>query len=208
VSGSVRRGAAALSSQVRRQLGPTPRWSLLALAIGVTVVWCGKSAYSEASAARLQLVLAPTARLVEWISGGDFVYEAGAGWVSRHHTFIIAPVCAGVNFALAAWAAFLAGALPRFASLRSVVVRLACYAVAAYVATVLVNGARISLAIALHRGALSLDGLTAAELHRAEGIAVYLVGLCALYTVAQAVERRWARGPDLAPSVSVAAGAR
>lgn len=174
-------------------LGRAPRWSLAAGGLALALVWWGKAFYSHASAEDLRPLLAPTAGLVSWVTGGQFVYEQGAGWLSREYTFLIAPVCAGMNFALAAFLALVAGALPSFASARAVLARLAIYAGVAYVATVLVNAARISLAIALHQGVIQLDGLSAGEVHRAEGIAVYLVGLCALFAAAQRVEQAVAR---------------
>lgn len=169
------------------------RWALSSAAVALAVVWLGKHYYSQAGADELRWILAPTARLVSWISGAEYAYERGAGYVSREQAFLIAPACAGVNFALAAWLALVAGGAPRVRTARGLMARLAAAAAVAYVATLVVNTTRISLAIALHHGALEVESLSAAELHRAEGIAVYLVGLCGLYLGAQAVERALAR---------------
>jgi exosortase K len=165
-------------------------WPIAALAAALAVVVAGKLHYSAASPGALRWILAPTAGMVSAVSGGNFVYEAGVGWVDREATFIIAPACAGVNFALAAFLALTLGGLAGMRTWRAAAVRLAAAAVLAYSATLIVNTLRIVLAIALHRGAIELGGLDRAEVHRVEGILVYLCGLCALYALAGVLERR------------------
>ncbi len=160
------------------------RWPVAGLVVALLVVVIGKQAYRSASAAELGWILAPTARLVSAVSGTDFVYEAGIGWVDLGVTFIIAPACAGVNFAIAGFLALTLGWLGGMRSARSVAVRLAGAAALAYVATLVVNTVRIVIAIALHLGTIDLGGLDRAEVHRFEGIVVYLAGLCALYALA------------------------
>jgi exosortase K len=169
-------------------------WHAVSLAVLVAMVWAGKRFYSHASAAELRWILAPTARLVSWVSGGAFVYESGAGWVSREFAFIIAPACAGLNFALAAWVVLMLGGLNKIRSGGSMLRRIAATAVVAYVATLLVNTTRIAIAIALHRGVLEVGAASPADVHRAEGILIYLTGLCALYALAQAESRRLNKG--------------
>lgn len=180
--------ARALRGQLARA-----RWQVAAAAVTLALVWLVKRFYSHATAEELAPILAPTARLVSWVSGGAYVYERGAGWVSYEHAFIIAPACAGVNFALAALLVLMGGGLARVRSGGALLRRLLAAVVAAYVTTLLVNTTRIVIAIALHHGALRVGQLDAGELHRAEGIAVYLVGLCALHLGAQAAERALAR---------------
>jgi exosortase K len=161
-------------------------WQLAALAVAAAVIVAGKQYYRSASAGELGWILAPTARLVSAVSGGHFVYEAGVGWVDRAATFIIAPACAGVNFAMAAFLALTVGWLGGMRSGRATVARLAAAAALAYGATLVVNTSRIALAIALHKGTIDLGELDRAEVHRVEGIAVYLGGLCALYALTRA----------------------
>jgi hypothetical protein len=62
---------------------------------------------------------------------------------------------------------------------------------AAYGVTLVTNAARIVLAMALHARGGTLVGLDAAQLHRVEGVAVYLVALCAVFWLAS----RWAGRP-------------
>jgi exosortase K len=166
------------------------RWQLAALGVTVAIIVAGKQYYRAASAGELGWILAPTARMVSAVSGGHFVYEAGVGWVDRAAMFIIAPACAGMNFAMAAFLALTVGWLGGMRTLRGTAARLAGAAVLAYGATLVVNTSRIALAIALHEGTIDLGELDRAEVHRVEGIAVYLVGLCALYAFARAIEPR------------------
>jgi len=183
-------------------LGATMRrhaWALAALAVAAAVVAAGKQYYRAASADELAWILAPTARLVSAVSGGDFVYEAGIGWVDRAATFIIAPACAGLNFAMAAFLALTLGWLGGMRTLRGTAARLAAAAALAYAATLIVNTARIALAIALHKGTIDLGDLDRAEVHRVEGIIVYLGGLCALYALARAIASRGSAGARSTP---------
>jgi hypothetical protein len=73
-------------------------------------------------------------------------------------------------------------------------VRLAAAAALAYAATLVVNTTRIVIAIAMHRGTIDLvatdTAADRAELHRIEGIVVYLGGLVALYALARSLDGR------------------
>ncbi len=168
----------------------TRRPQLAGVALAIALVCAGKHYYRDASAGDLSWILAPTARAVSAVTGGHFVYEAGAGWIDRDQTFIIAPACAGLNFALAAFLALAIGWAGAMRSARTVATRLAAAAAVAYAATLIVNTVRIWIAIALHEGSISVGGLDHGEVHRIEGIAVYLGGLCALYALARALDRR------------------
>ena len=166
------------------------RWRIAGFAVVLAIVIAGKQYYRGATAGELRWVLAPTAQLVSWTSGGNFVYEAGPGWVDPHIRFIIAPPCAGVNFALAAFLALSLGGLMTMSSLRTTAVRIGIAAALAYVATLVVNTLRITIAIAMHRGSLDTGGLDRAEAHEIEGIVVYLAGLIALYALARVLTQR------------------
>ena len=160
--------------------GVNQRWRIAAVIAALTVVVVGKLFYRDASANDLRFVLAPTAQLVSWITGHDFAYEAGQGWMNTGVMFVIAPACAGVNFALAAFLALTLGTLAGMTSWPQTAKRLALAALLAYAGTLVVNTVRISIAVELHR----------ADLHRAQGIIVYLVGLCGLYALARAIDGR------------------
>jgi exosortase K len=154
-------------------------WRVAILAVTALVIAAAKTYYREASPGDLAWILAPTSWLVSLVSGYDFAYVAGAGWVSHEATFIIAPACAGIHFALAALLALTVGWLPAVRDARAASARLAAGLTIALAATLVVNTTRIAIAIALHRGALDI-GLDAGDVHRIEGIAIYLGGLCLL----------------------------
>jgi exosortase K len=156
------------------------RWRIAAVAVALAVVVIGKQYYRDASAHDLRWILAPTAELVSWVTGHDFVYEAGQGWKNTDVMFVIAPACAGVNFALAAFLALVLGGLTGITGARATLQRLAVATALAFIATLVVNTTRIAIAVDMHR----------ADLHRLEGIVVYVVGLCALYTFARALDRQ------------------
>ena len=156
------------------------RWRIAAVVVALAVVVAGKQYYRDASANDLRWILAPTAQLVSWATGHTFAYEAGQGWMNTDVMFVIAPACAGVNFALAAFLALMLGGLAGMTSLRATATRFGFAVLLAYVATLIVNTTRISIAVDLHR----------ADLHRLEGIIVYVVGLCGLYALARALDGR------------------
>jgi exosortase K len=170
-----------------RAPSPAVRWQIAAVALTLVVVVAGKQYYRDATAADLRWILAPTAQLVSWITAADFVHEAGVGYSDLAVGFVIAPPCAGLNFALAAFLALALGALPGMTSARAVAVRLAGAAALAFAATLVVNTLRIALAVGMRRGTIDVSGLDRDQLHHAVGIAVYLGGLCALYAAARAV---------------------
>jgi exosortase K len=166
------------------------RWRIAGIAITLAVIVAGKQYYRGATADDLRWILAPTAQLVSWTSGGNFVYEAGPGWVDPNLRFIIAPPCAGVNFALAAFLALALGSVMSMTSLRTTAARLGIALGLSYVATLVINTVRITFAIAMHRGDIDIGSLDPAEAHRIEGIIVYLCGLIVLYAMALGIERK------------------
>ncbi|HEY8121197.1 MAG TPA: exosortase K, partial [Myxococcota bacterium] len=149
-----------------------------------------KAFYARASAEQLRFVLAPTAALVEGLTGVRFEAEPGAGYLSRERAYLIAPACAGLNYALAAFATLVLGFGARFPRARTA--WLLASAVIAFAATLLVNAARIALDLALPAAALPA-WLPRAQAHRLEGVALYLGSLWLLHA---GVERCFAqRGP-------------
>jgi exosortase K len=167
------------------------RWAIAGACAALAIVIVAKTYYRTATAGDLTWILAPTARLVSWLSGAHFVYEAGPGWIDPNVGFIIAAPCAGLNFAMAAFLALAAGAAPGMRSAHTAVSRLVAAAALSYVATLVINPLRITLAVAMHRGTIDISRLGGdrAELHRIEGIVVYLGGLIALYAIARRLTR-------------------
>ena len=158
---------------------------LAGLAIAFALVIAGKHYYRNAGAEELAWLLAPTAKMVSALTGSHFVHEVGVGWVDRDVTFEIAPVCAGLHFMLAGFLALVIGWLGGMRTWRGMVKRIAIAAVMAYVATLVINTIRIAIAIRMH-----VANASSSDLHRLEGIIVYLGGLCALYAAAKAIDER------------------
>ena len=158
---------------------------LLALAAALAL----KHHYSTASADDLRWILAPTAALVELVTGADFVAERGAGHLSTELRYLIAPSCAGVNFLIVAFAALVLGFVRPVRSPAGNALIVAASAAAAYAAALVANAIRIALAIQLHAGSVSWGWLTADRMHRIAGVVVYLALLLVLF----AATRRLAR---------------
>ena len=163
------------------------RWQVADLTVAVVALalaWGLKTFYSRAGFDELRWVLDPTVRLVEALGAGPFELEAHHGWLSRAHRFEVVPACAGLNFMIAAYLSVCCG-LARTCTrhLRRVALLLGG-AAAAYAATLLANATRIVLAIRLHDDAWSWGPLTPERTHLVVGVAVYSLGLLALYAAA------------------------
>ena len=148
----------------------------------ITVMLCAlalKFFYSKASPDELRWILAPTATLVELLSGRAFSFESHAGYMSSDHSFLIAASCAGVNFLLTA---FLMLTLKQLWNSRAKAPRwqfLPLAVAIAYVTTIVANTVRIY--VALQMQGWRSDGLDRNEIHRIEGIVVYFGFLMVLY---------------------------
>ena len=162
---------------------------LLLLIVVAVVVWGLKRYYSDARADELRWILGPTARLVEVTTGTAFTVAPGEGYVSHERLFLIEKACAGINFMAAAFGMLALGLVHRARSAASFGGAIGLCLVASYVAAVLVNAARIVIAMWLTPHSLMLTPLTAADVHRFEGIAVYFGGLVVLYELARRVDR-------------------
>jgi exosortase K len=144
--------------------------------------------YSNATANELLWILAPTTTLVEVLSGRSFAFESYTGYVSSDHTFVIAVQCAGVNFLMTA---FLMLALRRLWRERFQTMGwsfLPVTAALAYVATLIANTTRISVALEMQRRDVAVDGLSWNQLHRLEGIVVYFGFLLVLFMLSERLE--------------------
>ncbi len=162
---------------------------LLVLAVVALVVWGLKRHYSDARADDLWWILTPTAQLVGTVTGVGFIQAPGEGYVSHERLFLIEKSCAGINFMAAAFLVLVFTIFRRVTSAASVALVLIGSLSAAYVAAVLVNTARIAIALWLSAHPVSLQVLTAADVHRLEGIAIYFVGLTVLHELARWLDR-------------------
>jgi len=156
-------------------------WTLAPGALVLALDYAFKRFAAHASASELDFLLGPTTALVRGVTGHDFVAERGAGYISREAHVIIAPACSGANFAIVLFTALGLGFLGRFSRRRARLGWLLVAAALAYAATLLANAARISLALTLERSHVLAFWFPAAAVHRAVGVAVYLVALLALH---------------------------
>jgi exosortase K len=171
---------------------------LCVLAVVALRAWGLKRHYADAHTDALWWILAPTAHLVGLVTGVAFTAVPGEGYFSAERLFLIAKACAGINFMIAAFAMVAFALLHRVRSIRAGAAVLGVSLVAGYSAAVIVNTLRIVIAMSLAVHPLTLASLTAADVHRLEGIIVYFGGLVLLYELVRRVDRapRFAR--DLA----------
>ncbi len=145
--------------------------------------WGLKYHYSRAGSEELAWVLAPTAGLVELISGVQFENEAHTGFVSQGYRIIIAPACAGINFLIIAFCMATFSGLHVFGSRRSKLFWLGTGFLSAYLLTIVVNAIRIMVSIYSYRADIQGGWLTASRVHRLEGIVIYFFFLSLFYMI-------------------------
>ena len=158
-----------------------------------------KQYYSTARVNELRWILGPTAFLVEVASGRTFKFESFAGYMSSDYTFIIAASCAGVNFFITA---FLMLSLRRLWSdhrmfydrrregqraRKTPWTFILFAALAAYLATLLANTVRISIALWIQSLPPGTGWLSKNQLHRVQGIFIYFGFLLLLFLVSEAI---------------------
>lgn len=155
------------------------------LAVVLLVAASLKFYYSAASVDALRWILAPTASLVQILSGITFSFESNAGYMSGDHTFLIAASCSGVNFLIAAFLMLAVGAIWRTRQSNGRWQLIPAALLIAYLATIIANTVRISLALELRTADPASLGLTAEQFHRFEGIIVYFGFLLILFFAAE-----------------------
>jgi len=169
----------------------------LASGLALLGAWALKAWYAGSDADELAWLLGPTAALVQAFTGVAFEPEPGMGYLSRERAFLIAPVCAGVNWLVVAFTTLALGFAPRRAGLPGQLGWLGMAGGLALATTLAVNAIRISAALAIGENGPPL-GLDPDAAHRLLGVAVYLGALLAL---AGSVGRLRARPPGIAAGV-------
>jgi exosortase K len=158
-------------------------WDLGPGSVVLLAAYALKRHYAAATPEELTWILAPTARLVGALTGGTFVAERNVGYVSAPLATFIVPACAGLNYLIIATCTLVFGFLGEFRAPRAKVTWVLKSVVLAYGATVLVNATRIALGLALRRHAIHVPLIPSDQLHRAEGVTVYLTSLWLLFDV-------------------------
>jgi exosortase K len=162
---------------------------LCVMSVALLSIWGMKRHYADAGADELWWILTPTARLVGVMSDTVFTMEPGQGYLSRERLFLIEKSCAGINFMIAAFGMLTFALGRRIRCHMTGVCVLGVSLFASYSAAVLVNVVRITIAMWIADHPLAFSRLTAAQLHRTEGIVVYFGGLVLLYELAQRFDR-------------------
>jgi exosortase K len=163
---------------------------LLALAVAVVIAWGVKRHYAGARADDLGWILSPVAGLVGVMTRTTFTLQPGEGYFSRDRLFLIEKSCAGINFMVAAFGMLTVTLLHRVRSGGSAARVLGVSLLSSYSAAVLVNAARIAIAMWLADHPVALSAFSAADVHRFEGITVYFAGLVVLHELVRLLDRR------------------
>jgi len=166
------------------------KMKLAVLAVAVVIAWGVKRHYADARVDDLGWILSPVAGLVGVITRTTFALEPGEGYFSRDRLFLIEKSCAGINFMVAAFGMLTFALLDRVRSGTSMARVLCVSLLASYSAAVVVNSARIAIAMWLAAHPLALSAGSAADVHRIEGIAVYFGGLVALHELVRRLDPR------------------
>lgn len=173
------------------------RSDLFPVGLAALIMLLLKRHYSLATAAQLDWILAPTAKLVSWCASAHLEPEIGVGYVDFARGVIVAPGCAGVNFMIMAFGLTAFYGLRRIRRLPSQVVWLPPAFAAAYGLTLMVNTVRIALSMTLYQADIYTGWLTVARVHRLAGVGLYFGALwlyfLALRQVAPLYSRRFVR---------------
>lgn len=164
----------------------------------VLAVLAIKIFYRTADSDMLLWILAPTTRWVRILSGIPFEYVAKTGYVSHEYRFIIAPSCSGVRFLLLVFLMLIFSFTARMDTARKKACWFGASVVFSYLATIFVNGIRITVSIylplALEERRLVSEWLTAEKLHTIIGTTVYFSMLLFIYYIAGLLCMRVSRG--------------
>jgi exosortase K len=163
---------------------------LCVLGVMTLVIWGMKRHYADARADDLRWILHPTTQVVGVVSRASFVWQPGEGYFSRDHLFLVEKSCAGINYMGAAFGMLVLALIHRVGSGMSAVRVVGVSLLVSYLAAVLVNAARIAIAMWLATHPVARSTFSAADLHRVAGIAVYFGGLVLLYEFVQRLDRR------------------
>jgi exosortase K len=149
-----------------------------------------KYGFSRASSDELLWMLAPTAFLVEWITGVTFFHESPIGFINAQQGIIIAPACSGMNFMILSFCMLFFSFTHRFTKTGKKWQWFLLCIMGAYFATIAVNATRITVSMLLIFHDVHYGWLTAERIHRAMGIFIYLPGLFLLYFLMNVISAR------------------
>lgn len=154
------------------------RWFL-----SIVVVFFGlliKYFYSQANTDQLDWLLRPLVVLVSLVTGLQFEYECGLGWVNLDNAVAIAPSCAGVNFLV------LSFCLSSYQFIwtpgsKASGLSLVFLFVGACIITLVTNALRIVLSVTALEQSLLLGMAGPEAAHRLSGVVIYYTVLIIYY---------------------------
>lgn len=157
---------------MRNSLLSVTKKTIAALVV-LGVAWAAKDYYRGADHESLGWLLAPTAFLVELISGIAFDNEPGLGWVNGNYEVSIAPSCSGMNYLIILFCMSSLSAVLKLKSTTSLACWIVFSALTSYGFTLFVNSLRIWLAIVLYDADIYSVAVTAESVHRFAGVLIY-----------------------------------
>jgi len=179
--------SAAVHARINRLLG-----ALLALLLMLAL----KRHFSVAAAGQLTWILAPTARLTEWLTQARLIWESGVGYGDFGQGIIIAPACAGINFMIMAFGLAAFCGLMQIRRLAPLLIWLALSLAVAYGLTLVVNTLRIALSMHLYRADIYTAWITPDRVHRLAGVSLYLCALGLFFNGLQPIISRYCKRFD------------
>jgi exosortase K len=163
---------------------------ILAVALTLLTMLALKRHYSLATPDQLEWILAPTAKLVAWLTRAHPVHESGVGYVDFTQGIIVAPACAGVNFMIMAFGLAALCGLVKMRRLEAILVWPAVALTCAYGYTLMINALRIGLSMVLYEAHIYGGWVTVERVHRLMGIGLYLCALWIFFTGLQFILSR------------------
>jgi exosortase K len=170
--------------------GPGSCVKLAVVAATLLIAWGLKRHYSDARADDLWWILTPTTHFVGVVTGATFTFQPGEGYFARDRLFLIEKSCAGVNFMIAAFGMLTFTLFHHVSSATAAARVIGMSLMASYLAAVVVNAARIALAMWLTAHPAALPAFNFADVHRLEGIVVYFGSLVLLYELVRRLDCR------------------
>ncbi len=164
---------------------------LLGALLALLVMLALKRHFSTAAAEQLTWILAPTARLMHWLTLARPVWESGVGYTDFSRGIIIAPACSGINFMIMAFGLAAFCGLMQIRRLAPLLIWLALSSAAAYGLALAVNTLRIAISMWLYRADIYSAWITPERVHRLAGVGLYLCALGLFFKWLQPIISRY-----------------
>ncbi len=162
---------------------PRALQSLILYGLTLLIALGLKYHYSRAGSEDLLWILAPTAGLVEFISGTPFENEVNTGYVSHERHVIIAPSCAGINFMIITFCMTAFSGLKTLTGVRVRYIWPMVSLITAYGLTLGTNTFRIITSMAVYESEFLQGSISMDLIHRIQGILIFFISLNLFYLI-------------------------